>query len=199
MFENMPELDVAYYDDALSVLDHWIMHERDPGGMMTALHTYYVNRKADIVRNSGAKTVLDVGCGDGWTTSRPVAAGLDAVGIDWSRNATTYASVRVPRGKFFPLDVRDAQLSEMFPKKFDAAIFIEVIEHIPPNDCVAAISNIAARLKSGATFVLTTFNKFQEYKSSALSAFHRGQNTPDHFRRWRPDRCWRRRLRQHAD
>ena len=149
-------LTAEYYNDAYLLPDHWILHEREPDEMFTRLHGYYVNRVVEIIKQSGAKTVLEVGCGDGWACGQMVKAGLEVVGIDWSKNAIAYAAIRVPDARFLNADVRDIALAENFPDKFDAIALIEVIEHIPPDDCVFALRNITEHLKDGATFVLTT-------------------------------------------
>jgi 2-polyprenyl-3-methyl-5-hydroxy-6-metoxy-1,4-benzoquinol methylase len=80
----------------------------------------------------------------------------DIVGINWSANAIGYASMLVPGARFFAGDLLDSEFLKKFPEKFDAAALIEVIEHIPPNDCVAALQGISSVLKPGTTFVLTT-------------------------------------------
>ena len=151
--QKMKTLTAADYDDAYLLPDHWIMHDRDSEGMFTRLHGYYVNRVVHIIQQSGASAVLEVGCGDGWACSQMAKAGLNVTGIDWSKNAVAYASIREPQATFICGDVRDLSI---FPGRFDAIAFIEVIEHIPPEDCVAALRNIVQHLRDGGTFVLTT-------------------------------------------
>jgi 2-polyprenyl-3-methyl-5-hydroxy-6-metoxy-1,4-benzoquinol methylase len=136
--------------------DHWIDHEQKSGSLFERLHQAYVSRAIEIIQASSARTVLEVGCGDGWNCGEMVKVGLDVVGIDWSPNAIAYASMFVPGAKFYQGDVRDAAFLRQFPDKFDALALIEVLEHIPPKDCISAMANIAEPLKSGGTFVLTT-------------------------------------------
>jgi 2-polyprenyl-3-methyl-5-hydroxy-6-metoxy-1,4-benzoquinol methylase len=71
--------------------DHWILHEHKPDDIFTLLHSAYVRRAIDIIKASGAKTVLEVGCGDGWNCGEMSKAGLDVVGTDFIQNAITYA------------------------------------------------------------------------------------------------------------
>lgn len=153
---SYPKVEMTADDYAYRFPDHWIDHEKKSGSLFEKLHRAYVAQAVEIIKSSGAKTVLEVGCGDGWNCGEMVKAGLDVVGIDWSQNAVLYASMFVPDAKFYRGDVRDAEFLNLFPDKFDALALIEVLEHIPPNDCISAMSNIATPLKSGGTFVLTT-------------------------------------------
>lgn len=143
-------------DYAYRFPDHWILHEQKVDTLFDRLNRAYVGRAVEIIKGSGASTVLEVGCGDGWNCGQLASASLDVVGIDWSENGIKYAKQFVPKARFFRADVRDEAFFSQFDKPFDALALIEVLEHIPPNDCVAALKNIAARMKSGGTFVLTT-------------------------------------------
>lgn len=136
--------------------DHWVLHERHGDELFAMLHAAYVHRAIQIIKSSGAKTVLEVGCGDGWNCGQMVESGLDVVGIDWSVRGIAYATALVPKASFLQTDVRSPEFLEKFPQQFDAVALIEVIEHIPPHDCVEAIRNIVKPLKRGGTFVLTT-------------------------------------------
>ncbi len=150
----MPELTADDY--AYRFPDHWMAHEKHAGTLFERLNRAYVSRVIEIIKSSGAKTVLEVGCGDGWNCGQMVAAGLDVTGTDWSENGIRYATMFVPGAQFFRGDVRDDEFLKRFPNKFDAIALIEVLEHIPPNDSVSAMTNIAIPLKAGGTFVLTT-------------------------------------------
>jgi 2-polyprenyl-3-methyl-5-hydroxy-6-metoxy-1,4-benzoquinol methylase len=136
--------------------DHWVLHELKQDDPFTLLHGAYVHRAIEIIKKSGAKTVLEVGCGDGWNCGEMVKAGLHVVGIDWSINGIAYATALVPGAKFMRADVTSQEFTSKFPDKFDAVALIEVIEHIPPNDCAAAIRNVIEPLRKGGVFVLTT-------------------------------------------
>jgi 2-polyprenyl-3-methyl-5-hydroxy-6-metoxy-1,4-benzoquinol methylase len=147
------DLSAEDYDDIYLLPDHWILHAHTPEEAFPRLHRYYINRVVELIKQSGAQRVLEVGCGDGWACGQMVKAGLAVTGIDWSKNAIAYASIRVPQATFICGDVRDPTI---LPDKFDAVALIEVIEHIRPDECVGAIRNIVQHLKTGGTFVLTT-------------------------------------------
>lgn len=136
--------------------DHWLNHERDPDMLFTRLHSYYVGRVVEILSSAKAKTVLDVGCGDGWASGQMADAGLDVVGIDWSASAVRHACALAPKARFFVADVGDKSFTAKFPDKFDAVTLIEVLEHIPPADCIPALRSIVAPLKIGGSLILTT-------------------------------------------
>lgn len=143
-------------DYAYKLPDHWILAQTEIPGHFQIMHDAYVSRVVDIVKDSGARAVIEIGCGDGWNCSKLAEAGLDVVGIDWSRNAIVYANMLVPNAQFYCGDLRDPEFVERFPQPFDAAIFVEVIEHIPPEHCVDALRNVSATLKKGGLLVLTT-------------------------------------------
>lgn len=151
----MSQVDAASeYEYALP--DHWIDHKFDPEGPFTKLHSYYVGRVVDIIKQSGARTVLEAGCGDGWNVAQFVAAGLDVSGCDWSAKGIQYAQMNSPSARLYCGDVRDDEFIRRFPEKFDAVALVEVIEHIPPEDTVEALRTLLTRLRPGGIFVLTT-------------------------------------------
>ena len=143
-------------DYAYQFPDHWIYHVSYPEAPFAKLHQYYVHRVIDIIKQSGAKRVLEPGCGDGWNAGQMVESGLDVVGVDWSQNLVTYGQMLAPGARFHCGDVRDAGFLRKFPDEFDAVAFIEVIEHIPPQDVVDAVRNIISRLRTGGVLVITT-------------------------------------------
>lgn len=149
----MTERRLSAEDYAYLLPDHWVAGNTT---IWNVLHEEYVRRVVEIVAGSGARRVLEVGCGDGWNCAKLVEAGLDVVGIDWSKNGIEHASRLVPKGTFYCGDVTDPEFMSRFPERFDAVILVEVIEHIPPEDCVPLLQNISKLVKSGGLFVLTT-------------------------------------------
>jgi 2-polyprenyl-3-methyl-5-hydroxy-6-metoxy-1,4-benzoquinol methylase len=137
--------------------DHWLIDPENPRHHGEITHLVYVDRVVEIVKESGSRSVLDIGCGDGFNSGRLIEAGIEqVVGVDWSPNAIRYATMLVPKARFHCGDARDASFQAEFPDPFDAAILVEVIEHIPPKDCVDVIRNITQQIKVGGLFVLTT-------------------------------------------
>ncbi len=151
MESNLQLLGASDYEYLLP--DHWL-----PASDFAyqIVRDYYVGRVVDLIVSSGAKSVLEVGCGDGWNCGKLVHAGLQVVGIDWSKNGIDHARRMVPKGQFLCCDVTSKEFKDAFPAPFDAIIMVEVLEHIPPSECVRALKNIIAHLKPGGRFVLTT-------------------------------------------
>lgn len=133
--------------------DHWLLKEQN---IWTMMHHAYVSRVVETIRDSGAKRVIEVGCGDGWNCGKMVEAGLDVVGVDWSRNGIDHARRMVPEGTFFCGDITDDEFMQTFREPFDAGIMVEVIEHIPSDQSVGALRKILSFIKPGGVFVLTT-------------------------------------------
>lgn len=151
----MTQVDSALeYEYALP--DHWVDHKLDPDSPFSKLHSYYVGRVVSIIKESGARTVLEAGCGDGWNIAQFVAAGLEVSGCDWSVKGIQYAQMNSPSARLYCGDVRDEEFILRFPDQFDAVALIEVIEHIPPQDAVEALRSLLTRLRPGGIFVLTT-------------------------------------------
>src|SRR3954464_12822842 len=61
--------------------DHWILDETK---LWTVMHGRRVQAVGDQVIQSGARTVLEIGCGDGYNVGKLAKAGLDVAGVDWS-------------------------------------------------------------------------------------------------------------------
>ena len=148
--------DLTADDYGYRLPDHWILHDRQPDELFAKQHGAYVGRVVEVLKRSGVRTALEVGCGDGWNCARLVEAGIETVGIDWSPSAIAYASMLVQGARFFCGDVRDPEFAARWPEPFDAALMIEVVEHIPPRDCVATLRNVARVIKPGGQLVLTT-------------------------------------------
>lgn len=133
--------------------DHWIL---DKTSIWTIMHHAYVARVVELVRESGAQKVVEVGCGDGWNCGQLASAGFDVVGVDWSQNGVDHAKRLVPNAEFFCGDVKSSEFKAQFKDPFDACIFVEVLEHIPPDECVEALRNVRDLVRPNGRIVLTT-------------------------------------------
>lgn len=103
--------------------------------------------------------VLDVGCGPGFTARRLLECGYEVTGVDYNARAVAFAGLLVPGASFVQGDVRDLSELEALSSGFDAAVCIEVMEHVPPRDRSAVIGGIGPLLGPSGTLVLTTPSK----------------------------------------
>jgi SAM-dependent methyltransferase len=96
---------------------------------------------ADRVRGSGARGVLEVGCGPGQLAAYLLDQGLEEYhGFDFSPQAVSMARLNAPRGHFEVGDARDSSLYEAV--RYDVLICTEVLEHI--EDDLSVVTNFGS-------------------------------------------------------
>jgi 2-polyprenyl-3-methyl-5-hydroxy-6-metoxy-1,4-benzoquinol methylase len=114
--------------------------------------TYYPVYR--YMKNKSALRVLDVGCGYGYLTYALRALRNDAIGIDISENAITFA--RENFGEYY-LHTDVGSLAKTSIERFDVIIATELIEHLPePHKFVADCLRL---LRAGGRIIITTPNK----------------------------------------
>jgi 3' terminal RNA ribose 2'-O-methyltransferase Hen1 len=130
------------------------------------LHDQRIAAVTEVVAASGARRVLDLGCGSGkLMTALLRLPGLEQVtGVDVSHHALQVAARRLHLDRMSPrqrarvellpgsLTYRDARLAG-----YDAAVLMEVIEHIDP-DRLGALERTVFAAARPATVVVTTPN-----------------------------------------
>lgn len=98
-------------------------------------------------------SVLDVGCGDGLTSGKWISeSGMKYVGVDISANAVEEAM----RSGLNAVKIKDASTLPFALSSFDAAVCIEVLEHL--FDPKGTIKDIVRVLKPGGVFIATVPN-----------------------------------------
>jgi 3' terminal RNA ribose 2'-O-methyltransferase Hen1 len=127
---------------ALEVLEDDIEEEKDETPeevteRKIGLHTQRLTKVVDVLKQSGAKRVLDLGCGEGKLIRKLLDEKqfAEIAGMDVSQRALEIAKSRLER---LPAKVRERltlfQSSLLYRDKrlqgFDAAALIEVIEHL---------------------------------------------------------------------
>ena len=94
-----------------------------------------------------ARSILDIGCGDGQISRMMAATGAEVVGIDPTWNQISVAHARGGGARY----LRSAADRLPFPSgRFDAAVACLVFEHIDAVD--AAIAEVARVLRPGGRF-----------------------------------------------
>jgi 3' terminal RNA ribose 2'-O-methyltransferase Hen1 len=149
------------------------------------------------VRASGARRVLDLGCGPGALLEKLVRDGYDeVVGADVSIRALEIAHRRLKldllsderrarvRLLHSPLTYRDRRLAG-----FDAAVLMEVVEHLDPPRLAAAEASVFGAARP-ATVIVTTPNREYNVRWPSLPAGdfrhrdHRFEWTRAELRAW---------------
>jgi O-antigen biosynthesis protein len=135
--ENPAELyDEDYYSNGCDV-DGYAEYGRHEPWL-----TFFGNVSRKIVRKYAPKTVVDVGCAYGLLVEALCDRGVDAYGYDVSPYAISNARDDM-RGRLAvhsilePIPLRTG-------KKYDLAICIEVLEHLPPEQADRALDNLCA-------------------------------------------------------
>ena len=147
---------------------------------------------------SGARTVIDLGCGEGRLLSRLARAKQMArlVGVDVSPRALEIARERLhvddmPEHKRERIALFQASLTYRDARfaGFDAACAVEVIEHIEPSR-LGAFERVVFEFAKPATVIVTTPNAEYNAKFESLPAGkmrhrdHRFEWTRAEFERW---------------
>ncbi|MFK8023725.1 MAG: class I SAM-dependent methyltransferase [Ilumatobacter sp.] len=97
---------------------------------------------------SGARRVLDIGCGDGQISRVAAAAGIDVIGVDPTWNCVSVAAERAGG----PSYARAGAAELPFPDaSFDTAVACLVFAHI--DDVDEAIAEVARVLEPGGSFL----------------------------------------------
>lgn len=117
-------------------------------------HLEYLELLASARRALGppaGRRVLDAGCGDGRFCHEVAGEDCTVVGVDLSERAIAFARAFNPDVDFRVGDLADLAARE----SFDAAVLIDTLEHIPPEECPAVVANLADTLVPAGTLVVT--------------------------------------------
>lgn len=124
-------------------------------------HTGYAQHRARYLwvagRLAGGARVLDAGCGIGYGAAILAGAGTTVTGIDASAEAVATARRECPAGRFVVGDVLRLPFRD---GGFDAAVCLEVIEHVP--DPALLVAELARVLRPGGVLFLSTPNARME-------------------------------------
>jgi len=119
----------------------------------TPAHDYLFPTVRDWLQEAGARTVLDLGCGNGALTAAFTRAGFQMTGMDVSETGIAIASRTFPTIPFLHSDLA-TPVPENLQKRFDAVIAVEVIEHLLLPRLL--LQRVKEALRPGGVFILTT-------------------------------------------
>jgi len=132
--------------------------------MISALHAQRLDAVTAALAETGARTVLDLGCGDGALLLRLAAmpairriCGLDAAAARLGELRTALATE--PAEARAKVELIEASLTDraVMPVGFDAAVLIETLEHVAP-ERLSAVEHAVFRVATPATVIVTTPN-----------------------------------------
>lgn len=128
--------DADYYQTSFSENPEQTYGRREPWT------TFFANISAKIIRAYKPDTAVDIGCAFGLLVESLVDQGVDAYGFDISPFAIEQARDDM-KGRLAVHAITDA-IPLRNGKKYDVAICIEVLEHLPPEQADLAIANLCS-------------------------------------------------------
>ncbi|MFA7335538.1 MAG: class I SAM-dependent methyltransferase [Candidatus Obscuribacterales bacterium] len=114
----------------------------------------YIPRIAEELNKSGAKRVLDLGCGSGWLAVYLARQGFEVVGVDVSAQAINLANTWASQEDLkISFEVGDASQLQYQAGSFDAVVANSIFEHFPIKQAQLLTDKINSMLKVGGVFV----------------------------------------------
>jgi len=170
-------VDPSYYQrERYQTPEHWVL---DPNSLVGTVYYSYVRHVARTWPRGGTR-ILDVGCGDGYVSSRIREAegpGAELVGVDYSERALGYARQHVPDMQLFARDLTDAAWTDGLPTGFNRVLMVEVLEHLDPGTHARLLGQVRGLMRSDGVLVATVpsvrvpRNETAHYKHFELEGF----------------------------
>ena len=122
---------------------------------------------------SDARTILDIGCGNGWVSRHNVSDSVTVISVDIALKNVAKALQQTPHKNHFGL-VADAFNMPVKPASLDCIIASEIIEHV--KEPKRFVQKLLALLRLGGTLIITTpYNETLVYHQ----CIHCNQLTPE--------------------
>jgi 2-polyprenyl-3-methyl-5-hydroxy-6-metoxy-1,4-benzoquinol methylase len=116
-------------------------------------HRYLIQPTIKILRKLSARTVLDIGCGNGSFSALLHSKGFAVVGCDASASGVSLARKAHPEVEFFEHDISNS-LPSTNAGPFDSVVSLEVVEHLfQPRHLV---DSAYKALRPGGSFIMST-------------------------------------------
>jgi len=163
--------------------------------MTSWLHGQRLVAVQQAIRQSGARTVLDLGCGDGdllvRLSAEPGIARL--VGVDVCREALVRLRKRIDAIEPPPaaaIELLHGSVLRAGPALtgFDCAVLVETIEHVAAGELAALERAVFTQMRPGSVVVTTPNSEFNPLLGVPVHRFrhpgHRFEWDRARFRRW---------------
>ena len=164
--------------------DHPLLGGDDADASAAELVVRLIHRKAytEAAKLAEGRSVLDVGCNDGYGTVLLAARARSAAGVDVSSTAIEAARAREPGGAI-DFHVTDGQHLDFPDGSFELVTAFQVIEHVA--DVSGFLAEVDRVMAPGATLVLTTPNAAIRLDPGMApwNPFHVHEYTADELRR----------------
>ncbi|MFP4270886.1 MAG: methyltransferase domain-containing protein [Alphaproteobacteria bacterium] len=155
--------------------------------MITRLHAQRLVAVEAVLRDAGARTVLDLGCGDGALLLRLAGTAeiVRIVGVEPRAARLAELGRRLaaaPSAERAKVELIAASLTDRSAVRsgFDAAVMVETLEHLPP-ERLGAVERAVFRDMAPALVVVTTPNA--DFNELLGVPAHRRRH-PDHRFEW---------------
>ncbi|MEQ6916200.1 methyltransferase domain-containing protein [Halomonas aquatica] len=151
------------------------------------LHQARLQRAASLIRSSGARRVLDLGCGSGGLLQYLLRDRQfeRVVGLELSGELLAQAKLRLenlPAAHAGRLELVCGSYAEAHPALvgFEAAAMVETIEHVPPEELSRVERAVFAGLRPHLLVMTTPNHEYNPLYDMALGEFR----DPDHKFEW---------------
>lgn len=114
----------------------------------------------NLAKRFGNGKILDVGCGDGYISSRLSKNFKDVIGIDISREALKIARKKNPKITFIVADCTNLPFSD---ESFETIVASEIIEHLTHEDGKKFLNEASRVLKPHGVIIASSPNISNPY------------------------------------
>ena len=118
-------------------------------GYMKVIEKVY----AEVITNS-YKSVLDIGFGTAFLTSKLYERGVQIFGQDFSKEMITLAQEKMPNAMLYKGDFTEGIVPELASRKYDAIIATYSLHHLKDTQKVGFIKNLLGMLNSGGAVII---------------------------------------------
>lgn len=161
---------INYYARNWEAIAH--CYDLDADGYPIDVAWYRRQIYMEIIQRRNPATLLDVGCGGGWTVLDALNSGIDALGLEPVSDLVLFGKDLLQQNSFDADHISQgeiASLNRMENECFDALSFLSVLPHVDEPEWDSVHCNASRLLRPGGLFVaayrnalfdLYTFNRF---------------------------------------